>query len=63
MWGEYVMEKVRVSVNHIFEMVTLVNNMNVRTIKVKEVMDLGDDESTSKTGAGKDGKAAEGLLN
>jgi hypothetical protein len=73
MWGERVMEKVRVSANCVFEMVTLVNNMNVRTVKVKkaisndtmsieEVVDLGDNESTNKTGAGEDGEVAEGLL-
>jgi hypothetical protein len=55
-------------------MVSLVSNINARTIKVnetvskdtasvKEIMDLGDDESTSKTGASEDGKVAEGLLN
>jgi hypothetical protein len=55
-------------------MVTLVNNMSARTVKVKEaisndtasveeVMNLRDDESTSKTGAGEDGEVTEGLLN
>jgi hypothetical protein len=68
------MVKVKVSLNHIFKMVTLVNNMNARTVKVKgavsndtasieKIVDLRKYERISKTGAGKDGKVAEGLFN
>jgi hypothetical protein len=67
------MEKVSVSVNHIFKMVSLVSNIHARTVKVneaisndmasvEEIMDLEDDESIRKTGVGEDREVAEGLL-